>query len=247
MTTVVAPVPVRTVQPEPHDVLPQPVLRWLRIARPELEARPNAIYLEGPARFKRGRLPYLPLHVRIWNRLGLERVSELEVTVLGVTLLRGFDAYVDGRGFTRVGGELSTGPEIDQGAFHVMFLETLLVPSAWPASIRWEPLHADAARVEIPFGDGTERADLRFAPDTGLPAAYTTQRYKVTGGPKVAWTAQLAAWRSFGALAYPSQLAIQWADEPQAWLRMEISRAILEPPMAEPMARARDVLAGALR
>jgi hypothetical protein len=229
----------------PSRSLPPPVQRWLRIARPELHARPTTIYLEGPARFKRGRLPYLPLHIRIWNRLGHDRVSELELRVLGVTLLRGLDAYVDGRGLTRIGSQLSTGPEIDQGAFHVEFLETLLVPPAWPADIRWEPIDDDTARVVTPFGGGTEQAVVWFDPVSGLPASYTTDRYKRPGGPKVRWTASMASWRAFGALDYPTELVVRWSDEAQPWLRMRISTAALDPSISEPMARAREVLAGA--
>ncbi|HEY7452122.1 MAG TPA: DUF6544 family protein [Candidatus Limnocylindria bacterium] len=243
--TVVAPPQPAPRSAERAGSLPPPVRRWLREARPELHARPSAIYLEGPARFKRGRLPYLPLFIRTWNRLGYDRVSELEVSLLGVTVLRGLDAYVDGHGFTRIGSQLSTGPEIDQGAFHVLLLETLLVPSAWPPDIRWEPIDDDTAAVVAPFAGGTERGVMRFDPVTGLPAAYSTDRYKLPGGPKVPWAANLASWRSFGPVEYPSRLSIQWGDDRQPWLRMQISRVRIEPSMTEALATARAVLAGA--
>ena len=225
--------------------LPVPVERWLRVVRPELDARPSAIYLEGPARFKRGRLPFLPMQIRVWNRLGHDRISELEVRVLGLTVMRGLDAFVDGRGFTRVGSELSTGPEIDQGAFHVMFLESLLIPSAWPASIRWEPIHADAARVLVPYEGGTEEAVVTFEPASGLPASYSTDRFKSAGAPKVWWTAEFHAWTSFGPIFYPGQVRLQWADDLEPWLEMRITAARVDPDMSGPLARARAVLAGA--
>jgi hypothetical protein len=223
--------------------LPEPVVRWLRVARPELEVPPRAIYLAGPARFKRGRLPYLPLEVRIWTRLGSARVSELEVRIAGLTLLRGFDAFVDGHGFTRVGSELSAGPTVDQGAFHVLFLESLLVPSAWPPGLEWEPVSADAVRVATPFAGGFEEALLAFDPATGLPCSYRTDRFK-TGGQKLPWTAQLADWRAFGTLDYPSRIEARWADERQPWLKMRITEARRDPLMDEPLRRARAVLAG---
>jgi hypothetical protein len=182
------------------------------------------------------------MRIRIWNRLGIERVSELQVGLMGLTLLRGLDAYVDGRGFTCVGSELSIGSEVDQGAFHVLFLETLLVPAAWPADLRWETVHSGAARVVIPFRSGTERADLEFDPNTGLPTSYATDRYKRPGGPKVRWTVSLASWRAFGALDYPTEFVVRWSDEAQPWLRMRINTVVLDPPTAEPMARARAVL-----
>jgi hypothetical protein len=224
--------------------LPAPVARWLRVARPELDARPDAIFIEGPARFKRGRLPYLPLRIRAWNRLGRDRVSELEVRILGLTVLRGLDAYVDGRGFTRVGSDVSTGPGIDQAAFHVMFLETLLVPSAWTPEIRWEPMRADAARVLVPFRDAVEEAVVTFDPATGLPQTYATDRYRTPDRPKVWWTAMLGPWRSFGPVFYPETISIQWADDELPWLQMRIARASADPDMTEPLARARAVLDG---
>lgn len=223
--------------------LPEPVVRWLRLVRPERDVPPQAIYLAGPARFKRGRLPYVPLNVRIWTRLGSARVSELEVRIAGLTLLRGFDAFVDGRGFTRVGSELSTGPTVDQGAFHVLFLESLLVPSAWPRTLDWEPVSADMVRVTMPFAGGREQALLAFDPITALPREYRTDRFK-TGGEKVPWTALLADWRDFGTLLYPSRIEARWADEEQPWLKMRITEAHCNPPMDEPLRRARAVLAG---
>jgi hypothetical protein len=229
----------------PDLALPPLVQRWRHLATSRLAVSPSAIYLEGPARFKRGRLPYLPMRIRIWNRLGVERVSELEVGLLGLTLMRGLDAYVDGRGFTRVGSELSVGSEVDQGAFHVMFLETLLVPAAWPPDVRWEAVHSGAARVGIPFGAGTEWADLEFDSNTGLPTSYATDRYKRPGGPKVRWTVSLASWRAFGALDYPTEFVVRWSDEAQPWLRMRISTVVLDPPTAERMALARAVLGSA--
>jgi hypothetical protein len=222
--------------------LPAPVARWLRHARPKLSVVPQTIYLEGAARFKRGRLPYLPLDIRIWTRLGFDRVSELEVRIAGLTLMRGLDAFVDGHGFTRVGSELSTGPSVDQGAFHVMFLETLLVPGAWPADIRWEPVDADSARVITPFVGGLEKARVTFDLRTGLPAAYSTDRYRTAGEGKLRWTATVADWHDFGTLFYPRLVEARWADQPQPWLTMRIERASIDFPMDEHLEQARRVL-----
>jgi hypothetical protein len=221
---------------------PEPVQRWLACTPHELGRVPRAIYLDGSARFKRGRLPYLPLDIRVWTRLGFDRVSELEVRIGGLTVMRGFDAYVDGRGFTRVGSELSRGPTVDQGAFHVMFLETLLVPGAWPTDIRWEPIDADAARVVTPFAGDHETALVAFDRATGLPVTYRTDRFKAPGLPKVPWTAWVGEWRDFGSLFYPSRLEATWADDEQPWLKFRIEHATRDPSMEEPLARARAVL-----
>jgi hypothetical protein len=97
----------------------------------------------------------------------------------------------------------------------------------------------------VPFGAGTERADLEFDPNSGLPTSYATDRYKRPGGPKVRWTVGLASWRTFGALDYPTEFVVRWSDEPQPWLTMRVSTAALDPSISEPMARAREVLAAA--
>lgn len=235
--------PHRSLRDAPDaPVLPAPVRRWLARAKPERDAPTRTIYLEGPARFKRGRLPYLPLDIRVWTRLGFDRVSELECRIAGLTIVRGLDAFVDGEGFTQIGSELSAGPEIDQGAFHVMFLETLLVPGAWPAEIRWEAVDAHSARVVTPFADGQETALVTFDPATELPATYRTDRYRAVGEPKIPWTATLGEWQSFGPLYFPSRIDARWAVDPQPWLRMRITHAAANVVMDEPLARARTVL-----
>jgi hypothetical protein len=44
---------------------------------------------------------------------------------------------------------------------------------------------------------------------------------------------------------YPSRLSIRWAYDLQPWLRMEITRVTIEPPMTDALATARAVLAAA--
>lgn len=222
--------------------LPKPVQRWVSLASRPDRPVPRIIYLEGPARFKRGRLPYLPMRIRIWNSLAHDRVSELEVRVLGLTVMRGLDAYVDGRGFTRVGGTTDHGPEIDQGSYHVVIVESLFCPDAWPAELRWEPIDANSARVLFPFGDGEESAVVRFDPATGFPASYTTGRHKGAGAPKVPWTAWMSGWREVDGVMAPSVVEAQWSYDPRPWLRMRIETVRANAPMEEPLAKARAVL-----
>jgi hypothetical protein len=224
------------------SVLPEPVKRWVELAGRPGQPAPRTIYLEGPARFKRGRLPYLPMHIRIWNWLGHDRVSDLEVRLLGVTVMRGLDAYVDGRGFTRVGGTTDHGPEIDQGSFHVVVVETLFCPDAWPAELRWESIDANCARVVFPFRDGPESAVVCFDPATGVPTSYTADRHRAVGGPKLPWTAWMSGWREVAGVMSPSRIEVQWSDAPQPWLTMRIETVRANEPMEEPLARARAVL-----
>jgi hypothetical protein len=68
--------------------------------------------------------------------------------------------------------------------------------------------------VATPFAGGFEEALLAFDPATGLPCSYRTDRFKI-GGQKLPWTAQLADWRAFGTLDYPSRIEARWADERQ--------------------------------
>lgn len=160
--------------------LPLPVRRFLEAAYPEIRPGPKTIRLDARGTPRRRPLPALPFATRISVRPGRDRV--MEISLGPVTLLRGLDAYLDGRGFTRVGRKLEAGPPFDQGAFHTLVLETLFVPSAWERlRLTWEAVDETVAHLLIPFRDGVERATVRFDPGAGLPTSYETRRHKGPG------------------------------------------------------------------
>lgn len=222
--------------------LPPPVRRFLEVAYPQVSPGPETILMDARGTLRRRPLPALPFSSRIFLRPGRDRVMEISLGLGPVTLLRGLDAYVDGRGFTRVGRTLQTGPPFDQGAFHTLVLETLLVPSAWERlRLTWEAVDEVTAAVLVPFGRGIERATVRFDPDGGFPASYQTQRHK-GAGPRVEWRVEMSHWQRFGNLWEPGSIAVRWLDELRPWFRMRLLRVTLDADVSDALERARRAL-----
>lgn len=220
------------------------MVRFLATAYPEGIVAVETARLEGRGRFRRRPLPWLPVRFRIHLRPGRDRVQDLEVVLGPVTLLRVLDAFVDGRGITRVLGSADTGAQIDQGALHPLLAETLFFPSAWSivGGLRWEPVDDRWARLVVSFQDGDEAATVRFDPTTNMPSAYEAQRYKAQG-PKVDWVIRMRNWERMGGAPIPREIEVRWADEPGPWLVLEFHRLATGVDVDEALVRARRALA----
>ena len=226
--------------------LPDPVVRFLTSAFPDGVADVETARLEGRGRFRRRPLPWLPVRFRIFLRPGRDRVQDLEVVLGPVTLLRVLDAFVDGRGITRVLGSADTGAHIDQGSLHPLLAETLFFPSAWSivGGLSWEPVDDRSARLVVPFQDGSEVATVRFDPTTNMPSDYEAVRYK-SQGPKVDWQVRMRNWQRLGTTPVPRTIEVRWADEPGPWLALEFHRLATGVDIDEALRRARRALAAA--
>lgn len=228
-----------------QDTLPEPIRRFLETAYPDGPPSVETVLIEGRGTLRRRPLPRLPFSGRVSVVPGSARVMDLAVGLGRVTLLRGLDAYVDGRGFTRVGRRIDAGPELDQGAFHTLVIETITFPASWSSlGLAWEPIDARTARVEAPLGDGVEAATVRFDPATSFPSAYETLRHKGRG-PKVEWHVGTTDWLPFGSVWEPRGIAVRWLDEPDPWFRMRIERVEPGADVRDALARARSALATA--
>ena len=194
--------------------LPAPVARFADLVQPEKAARARTLLLEGRGRIRQRPLPWLPMRIRIHVVPGEGRVMDLEMAFGPITVMRGLDAYLDGRGITKAVGSADVGPEIDQGAFHTLVIETMLYPWAWSKlDFRWESVDDTTARLLVPFAGGTEGATVRFDRATGLPLAYEVPRFKGRGA-KIDWRVDLLDWRRFGPVWSPGKFLVTWADEP---------------------------------
>jgi len=227
--------------------LPIPVARWLEAAWADGQYAIETITLSGSLRIRRARIR-MPGHATMRFQLGQAYVSDLRIGVGPLTAVRGLDTYVDGTGLTRVGREVSIGPEIDQGAFLALWAQSILFPSAWSAlaGLRWTPVADCRARVVLPFGRGRETVTLSFDTDgPGYPTAFEADRYRVVGGGRLGWRVDYADWHWRVGIAMPTRLVVTWADEPAPWFEMRLDDVVVNEPIGEHLDRAREAVAAA--
>jgi hypothetical protein len=226
--------------------LPAPVERYLETAYPGGWPDVTTAVVEGSGRFRRRPLPWMPFRNQIHLRAGLDRVSDMQVVLGRVTLMKVLDAYVDGHGITRVPWGADVGAKIDQGSVHPLLCEALSLPSCWPrmAGFAWEGVDERTARMLLPFQGGVEAGTVGFDPETGYPRAYDTPRFQ-GAGPKVDWHVDLLDWRRFGAVAFPARVSAAWANQPGPWLQERFEQVRLGEDVDEPIERARAAIAKA--
>ncbi|HJS27067.1 MAG TPA: DUF6544 family protein [Actinomycetota bacterium] len=227
--------------------VPAPVGRYLEKAYADGVPEVGTAAMEGSGRFRERPLPWLPFANTIWLRPGADRVSDMFVRLGPITVMKVLDAYVDGRGITKFLNTADIGPRVDQGAMHPMLCESLMFPSCWPRTqgLAWEPVDADTARLQLPFGTGIEVATVGFDPATGFPAVFQTMRFKGKDGPTVRWRITMLDWRRFGTVTIPERIAVRWADEPGPWLELRFERVTIGVDLEEPLMRARSAIAAA--
>lgn len=227
--------------------VPEPVVRYLEVAYPNGASEVGTAVMEGSGRFRIRPLPWLPVRNTISLHPGVDRVSDMLVGIAPLTVLKVLDAYVDGHGITKVLRKADVGGEIDQGSVHPMLCESLTFPSSWSRmpGFAWEAVDRATARMLLPFQAGTEIATVTFDPVTGLPATYTTPRFKQVGGPKVDWRIDALEWGRSGVVSMPRRLVVTWADEPGPWLDLRFTRVVTDLDISEPIARARAAIAQA--
>jgi len=201
--------------------LPSPVERYLEVAFGGTPAPIDTLVMEGRGRVHIGRLPWLPIDVLMYHRLGRDYVGLIRVRPAGVTLLSVVDAYVDGAGVTKIGPAASVGPEIDQGAFLGMWAAAIAYPRTW-GDAGWEAVDDQTARVRLPFKQGEEEALVHFDPPSGYPVRFEVDRYRAAGGPKIRWYGDSAEWTSFGGIPAPRRVTAWWSDQPAPWFEMTV-------------------------
>jgi hypothetical protein len=199
------------------ETLPRPVYRHFhRAYGNDAPVIQSAVWL-GRARFRRG--AWLWMRFAAYHDVGRAFWRDMEVTWFGLPIIRGKDSYVAGQGVMNINGQISRGPEIDQGAFLSLWSEAALFPSATigRAGPEWQPVNETTARLSLPLGQEPEVATLTFDPTTGFLRHFSAERYKRPGGPKVPWRVEYLGWRPFGAALFPSQVKVTWADEGRPW------------------------------
>lgn len=208
--------------PLSSERLPAPVERFAHTAFGRHGSAIDTLAMEGRGRVRIGPLPWMPIRIWMYHRLGRDYVGLIRVRPAGLTVLSVIDAYVDGAGITKIGPAASIGPEVDQGAFLGMWAAAVAYPSTWTDCVRWQPVDEHSARVRLPFGNGVQEALLRFDPQSGFPARFEADRYRTVGGPKLRWYGDSSDWRSWDGIPAPRNVTAWWSDQPTPWFEMSV-------------------------
>lgn len=225
--------------------LPVPVARYLEAAwHGKPTASPTTLVMEGNGRVRIRPLPWLPVEVGMYHRLGHDYVGLFRMRLAGLTVLRVIDAYVDGAGLTKIGPAATIGPAIDQGAFLGMWAAALAYPSTWD-QVRWEPLDDDAAIAVLSFDGAPLPAVVRFDPETRYPTRFEADRFKGGSGRKVRWYGDSSDWRVMGGLPFPSRVSAWWTDEEFPWFELRVTATRADAPIDGPMDAGRRAIADA--
>ncbi|HZK51146.1 MAG TPA: DUF6544 family protein [Actinomycetota bacterium] len=171
---------------------------------------------------RRGPLPPLPLRMRSVSRVGESFVNDIEMVWYGHPVLRVIDAFVDGRGITKIGPKAVLGEEIDQGANLFLWSEAFFVPSAFRegSPVAAEQIAAEEIRLTVPFGSGHHEATVRFA--DGRPSRFSALRFKRIGHPKIWWHVDYSRWIIKEGIAVPRRIEVTWEDERRSWLSFDL-------------------------
>lgn len=98
-----------------------------------------------------------------------------------------------------------------------------------------------AARLLVPFRDGTEAATVAFDEGARFPSSYRVPRFR-SRGPKVGWRVDVREWARIAGIAWPRRVVVTWADEPGPWYVLPTDRVELDVDADDALNRARVAL-----
>jgi hypothetical protein len=206
------------------ESLPAPVFRHFQQVVGRRHPYIRTAVLGAQARFRMGL--WLPMRFVAYHVIGQHFIRDMEVTWFGYTVFSGEDRYVNGQGLMNIGGQVSHGPEIDQGEAMAMWAEAaLLFPSATinRPGVRWEAVNNTTAHLYFPVGSDEEMATVTFDPQTGFAQRFSCLRYKEVGQEKEPWHVLFKGWHKHEAMMLPSQIEVLWEREGSPWFKAEIT------------------------
>ena len=202
------------------NALPPPVERFVQLATGGRTPRIDTMVLETDAWMRRPKLPPIPLRIRMSHRLGTAFIHRIRVGRGLLSVPIGMDAYVDGRGFMKVGPSAQASPTFGEGALIAMWGEALVVPSAWlnRSEVRWDAVDAETAVLAVTGEHGEVPLMVTFDTQTGFPTSCEADRHKGSG-PKVRWVGRWSRWRPAGAgILVPSRMvSVGWTRSGHGW------------------------------
>jgi hypothetical protein len=133
----------------------------------------------------------LPVRFRFTHEAGIGYRHYIEVTFMGLPVLKVNEYYVDGKERQELPWAVMTdNPKLDQGGNLGMWAEIIQwLPSVLltDSNVHWEAVDQDTALLVVPFGDDMERFVVRFDPISGKLLYWEVMRYATIEGEKTLW------------------------------------------------------------
>ncbi len=213
----------------PSD-LPEPVRRHFRATLDAQVPRIETAVVWGRANFKVNGL-WVPMRLKAYCVSGREFRRDMEITWFGMPVLRGNDAYLDGKGRLDITGLVNMsdeGEKIDQGENLAMWGEApFTTPSVLVLDprLRWEPLDATFARLIVPFVNGEETLRVEFHSQTGLMRSMFGMRYRGQEETKTPGRGEYSEWKKLHGIKVPHRGMAMWEDQQEPYIIFEIEGA----------------------
>jgi hypothetical protein len=206
----------------PED-LPAPVYRhYEKTMGTQIPKIETAVVWAAP-RFRLGSL-WVRLRHTTYYAPG-QHHRDMEVTWFGIPVVKGFEYHKDGKGIMNVGGQVTEGPQIDQGACLGSWGEALMaMPSIYVTdpSVQWEAVDDVTARLIVPCGDEEVTFTVEFDPETGLMKHLVAMRYRGLEEDKTPWHLEILEWETVDSTLTPALAIATWEDEGKPYLYWEV-------------------------
>jgi hypothetical protein len=158
-----------------------------------------------------------PIRFRFTHEAGQSFRHDIHITLFGLPLMKGFETYIDGRGWANTPG-MQAGAGFDQGSNVSLWAEAL---NWFPAvlltdpRVEWRPVDDVTALLVVPFGAGFETLVVRFDPASGGVQFIEAMKFKAAVNNKVLW------------------LNGVWFDEGQPWIALNVDDVLLNASVRE--------------
>lgn len=200
--------------------LPAPVERFYRQMYGESIPVIESAVMTGRATMRPVGPITFPARFRFTHVAGQHYRHYIEITFLGLPIMKVNEAYLDGKGRMELPWTVEEGDKIDQGANLGMWSESIWFPALYLTDprVRWEPVDDDTAILVVPFGASQDKYVVRFDPATGLMTWFESMRYHgSTSGLKTLWLNHTVEWGTRDGRPFPVSGAAIWMDDGKPW------------------------------